>query len=154
MTSLLAIIRPDEFNVPLLVHVAGAMVLVGGLLTASSAALMARSDSTASLARFSFRTLLLVALPGFIVMRAGAQWIYDKEGYGDGGEEPAWIGIGYATSDIGALLLLIALILGGVGLRRSRRGDGDGLLRASGWIALVLLAVYVVTVWAMGAKPS
>ena len=154
MTSLLAAIRPDDWNLPLLVHVAGAMVLVGGLVTASSAALMARSDGTASLARFSFRTLLLVALPGFIVMRAGAQWIYDKEGYG-GGEDPTWIGIGFTTADGGIVLFLIALILGGIGLRRFRRGDGgDKLLRASGIISLVLLAAYVVTVWAMAGKPD
>jgi hypothetical protein len=148
MTSLLAAIRPDDWNLPLLVHVAGAMVLVGGLVTASSAALMARSDGTASLARFSFRTLLLVALPGFIVMRAGAQWIYDKEGYG-GGEDPTWIGIGFMTADGGALLLLIALVLGGLGVRR-----GGGLVRAAGAITLVLLVIYLIAVWAMSGKPD
>jgi hypothetical protein len=148
MTSLLAVIRPDDWNLPLLVHVAGAMVLVGGLVTAGSAALMARSDATATLARFSFRTLLLVALPGFIVMRAGAQWIYDKEGYG-GGEDPTWIGIGFMTADGGALLLLIALVLGGLGVRR-----GGGLVRAAGAITLVLLVVYLIAVWAMSGKPE
>jgi hypothetical protein len=53
------------------------------------------------------------------------------------------------------VLFIIALILGGVGLRRARRGDGgDKLLRAAGVIALVLLAAYVVTVWAMAGKPD
>jgi hypothetical protein len=86
-------------------------------------------------------------------MRAGAQWIYDKEGF-TGDDDPAWIGIGFGTSDLGALLLLIALVLGWIGLRRSRRGDGERLLRVSGGIALFLLALYVVAVWAMAAKPS
>jgi hypothetical protein len=151
--SLLALIRPDDWNWALLVHVAGAMILVGGLLTAGGASALAARDSTGTLARFSYRTLAIVALPGFIVMRVGAQWIYDKEGF-TGEDDPTWIGIGFATSDLGALLLLIALVLGWIGLRRSRRGDGDGLLRASGGIAIFLLAIYLVAVWAMAGKPA
>jgi hypothetical protein len=151
--SLLAVIRPDSWNWALLVHVAGAMVLMGGLLTAGGAAALARRDATGALARFSYVVLAAVALPGFIVMRGGAQWIYDKEGF-TGDDDPAWIGIGFGTSDLGALLLVIALVLGGIGLRRSRRGGGEGLLRASGVIALVLLVVYVVAVWAMAGKPA
>lgn len=151
--SLLAAIRPDSWNWALLVHVAGALILVGGLLSAGGAAALARRDDTGALARFSYLTLAAIALPGFIVMRAGAQWIYDQEGF-TGDDDPAWIGIGFGTSDLGALLLLIALVLGGIGLRRSRRGDGESLLRASGMIALVLLALYVVAVWAMAGKPA
>lgn len=152
--SELAVIRPDSWNWALLVHVAGAMVLVGGLVTAGGAAALARRDATGTLARLSWRTLALVALPGFIVMRAGAQWIYDEEGFA-GEDDPTWIGIGFGTSDLGGLLLLIALLLGWIGLRRSRRGDGgEGLLRATGVIALVLLALYVVAVWAMAGKPA
>ena len=151
--SLLAAIRPDSWNWALLVHVAGAMILVGGLLTAGGAAALARRDDTGALIRFSYLTLATIALPGFIVMRAGAQWLYDKEGF-TGDDDPAWIGIGFGTSDLGALLLLIALVVGGIGLRRSRRGGGDGLVRASGVIALVLLALYVVAVWAMAGKPG
>ena len=33
--SVLAAIRPDDWNFPLLLHVLGAMLLVGGLLAAS-----------------------------------------------------------------------------------------------------------------------
>jgi hypothetical protein len=105
------------------------------------------------MSRFSYLTLATVALPGFILMRAGAAWIYDKEGFG-GDDDPAWVGIGFMTADGGGLLLLIALVVGGVGLARARRGAGDGLLRASGAIALVLLAAYLVTVWAMAGKPA
>lgn len=151
--SLLASVRPDSWNWALLLHVGGAMILVGGLLTAGGAMLVARRDSTGTLMRFSYLTLAAIALPGLILMRAGAAWIYDKEGF-TGDDDPAWLGIGFATADLGAVLLLIALIIGGIGLARARRGGGDGLLRASGVIALILLAVYVVAVWAMGAKPS
>lgn len=151
--SVLASIRPESWNWALLLHVGGAMILVGGLLTAGAASLLARRDASATLARFSYLTLATVAFPGLVLMRAGAVWIYDKEGFG-GDNDPAWLGIGFATGDVGGLLLLIALIVGGVGLARARRGAGDRLLRVSGAIALVLLAVYVVAVWAMAAKPS
>jgi hypothetical protein len=151
--SLLAAIRPDSLNWALLMHVAGALILVGGLLTAGGAAALARRDETGVLARFSYLTLAAVALPGFIVMRAGAQWIYDKEGF-SGDDDPTWIAIGFGTSDLGALLLLIALVAGGIGLRRSRRGGGERLLRVSGMIALFLLVLYVVAVWAMTGKPA
>ena len=39
-------------------------------------------------------------------------------------------------------------------MRKSRNGGGSGLLKASGVIATLLVAVYVVTIWAMGAKPD
>ena len=151
--SVLANVRPDSGDWALLLHVAGAMILVGGLLTAGAASLLTRRDATGTLARFSYLTLATVAFPGLILMRAGAAWIYDKEGFG-GDNDPAWLGIGFATADVGGLLLLIALIVGGVGLTRARRGTGGRLLRVSGTIALVLLVFYVVTVWAMAAKPS
>ena len=146
--------RPDDINVALLVHVLGAMVLVGGLVTAASAALIGWRDEGVALRRFSYKTLLWVAFPGYIVMRIAAQWVESKEHLDDLAEEPTWLGIGYITADAGGLLLLIALILGGVGLRRSRKGGGNGLLKATGVLATLLVAVYVVAVWAMGGKPT
>ena len=144
--------RSDGTNFALLVHVIGAMVLVGGLVTAASAAIVGWKDESVALRRFSYWTLLGVAFPGYIVMRIGAEWVFSKEfpeSY-----DPAWIGIGYITADGGGLLLLIALILGGIGIRKSGTGGGGGLLKASSVIATLLVAVYVVTVWAMGAKPT
>ena len=147
--------RPDDINVALLVHVLGAMVLVGGLLTAASAAIIGWRDEGIALRRFSYKTLLWVAFPAYIVMRVGAQWVEVKENLDDLAEDPAWLGIGYITADLGGLLLIIALILGGIGLRRSRNGGGGaGLLKATGVIATLLVAVYIVAVWAMGGKPT
>jgi hypothetical protein len=146
--------RSDAINIALLVHVVGAMILVGGLVTAAAAALVGWRDESVSLRSFSYKTLLLIAFPGYIVMRIGAQWVEAKEHLDDLDNDPAWLGIGYITADGGGLLLLIALILGGIGLRKSRSGGGGGLLKASSIIATFLVAVYVVTVWAMGAKPS
>jgi hypothetical protein len=99
-------------------------------------------------------TLFAVALPGFLVMRVGAQWVASKEHLDNLPKTPTWLGIGFATADFGGLLLLIALICGGIGVRRARNGGGDTLLKISGAIAVLLVAVYVVAVWAMGGKPA
>ncbi len=151
MPEILAAIRPDDWDLALFVHVAGAMVLVAGLMTGTGALALARGE--ARLLRLGYFSLLGIALPGWIIMRAGAEWIYDKEGFrGDG--DPAWLGIGVATADLGGLLLVVALVAGGIGLRRLRRGGGAGLLTGTTIIALVVLVAYLVAVWAMGAKPD
>jgi len=151
--SMLAAIRPDSWNFPLLLHVLGAMVLTGAMLTTSSALVFARGETR--LLRFGYWTLLAVGLPGYILMRIGAEWTASKEGFSEeGAPEPDWLGIGYLVADLGALLLLIALILGGVGVYRLRAGKGTGMLKATMVISVVLLASYVVAVWAMSAKPG
>lgn len=146
-----AAIRPDSWNVPLLVHVGGAMILVGGVFTASSALALARGNTR--LLRFGYWTLLAVGLPGYVLMRIGAEMIANKWFPGDKAE-PDWVGVGYAVADLGALVLLIALVLGGVGVHRLRAGKGTGLLRATTVLAIVLLASYLVAIWAMTGKPG
>lgn len=145
--------RPDDVNLALIVHVLGAMVLVGALITAAAASLIGWRDENPALRRLSAMTLFAVALPAFIVMRVGAEWVAANEHLTDVDPTPTWLGIGYGTADLGGLLLIIALVLGGIGVRRSRTGGGDGALRASGAIAAVLVLIYVIAVWAMGAKP-
>ena len=152
--SALATIRPDDVNVALLVHVLGAMTLVGALVTAAAASAIGWRAEEHTLRRISYKTLLFVALPAFIVMYGGALWTYDEEQLDSLAEDPQWVEIGFITADLGGLLLLIALILGGIGLWRSRSGGGGALLRASGAIATLLVLIYVVAVWAMGGKPD
>jgi hypothetical protein len=154
MTTVLAAVRPDSWNFPLFVHILGAMILVGGLVTAAGALAWARGDA-ASL-RLGYRSLLAVAFPGWIVMRIGAEWIYSKEGWDElpDSAQPAWLGIGYLLADAGGLILLISLIVGGVGVYRMREGKGSGLLKATLILSLILLAAYVVAVWAMSGKPD
>lgn len=151
---MLGIVRPHDIDLALFVHVAGAMVLVGGLLTAGLAGILGWRGDAATLRRFSVMTLLAAALPGWIIMRIGAEWTYSKENLDSLSSTPTWLGIGFSLADIGGALLLVALVLGGIGLRRSTQGKGDALLRASGAIAAVLVVAYAVAVWAMGAKPS
>jgi len=151
--SELAAIRPDSWNYVLLLHVGGAMILVGATLTSASALALARGDTR--MLRFGYWSLLAVGLPSYILMRIGAEWTASKEGYsGEGAPEPSWIGIGYVVADAGLLLLLIALIAGGFGVWRLRADKGTGLLKATMVISIVLLVAYVVAVWAMSAKPE
>ena len=150
MIAVLASIRPDSWNFPLFLHVLGAMVLVGAATTAVVAQLAPSvvSGDEDRMRRFSFRTMLFAALPAYIVMRIGAEWMYSKE-FGDTGDDPTWIGIGYITADIGALLLLIALITGGIASWKSKHRLG----KVSALIAAIALAGWIVAVWAMSGKP-
>ncbi len=152
MIDLLAVVRPDDQNFPLFLHVAGATILVGGLLTGASTLAYARGDTR--FLRLGYWTLLAVALPGLVLMRIGAQWIYTKQGWDDVEEEPAWIMIGGVTADLGGALFLVSLAVGGFGIYRLREGKGAGLLKATLVIAVILLAAYVVAAWAMAGKPD
>lgn len=152
MSVVLAAVRPDDQNFPLFLHVVGAMILVGGLLTGASSIAFARGD--ARFLRLGYWTLLAVALPGYVLMRIGAQWLYSKQGWDELDTDPAWIGIGFIVADAGALLVLVALILGGIGVRRLRDGKGSGLLKATMILALIVLAAAIVAAWAMSGKPD
>ncbi|MGI9111727.1 MAG: hypothetical protein ACR2GT_05980 [Gaiellaceae bacterium] len=152
--TMLAAIRPDSVNLPLFLHVLGAMLLMGSLLAVAVATALGwrRSDDAAGLARFSLLTLLLGVVPSYVLMRIGAQWTEAEQSYPDD-FAPAWIGVGYITADGGAFLTIVSIVLAAVGLRRLRRGDGIRLARAVGVISILLLAAYLVAVWAMTAKP-
>jgi hypothetical protein len=152
MTEL--VIRPDDWNLPLLLHVGGAMVAVGALIAAAGCLLLSsRSDDSAGLTRLGFRTLLFAGIPAYLVMRLAAEWIKSREGYGS--DEPSWIGIGYATSDASFVLIIIATILTGLAARRlARDGSGERLGRIGGVLIGLVLVLLTVAVWAMTTKPT
>jgi hypothetical protein len=145
----LAVVRPDGWNLPLFVHVGGSMVLVGLLLAAAVLLLasLRATDGSESL-RLGFRTLLVGAIPAFIVMRVGAEWIRSEE---NADEDAAWIGIGYMTSDLGALLLIISTVLAGLAVRRGAAPGGRAKWAAG--LCLFVVAAYAVALWAMATKP-
>ena len=152
---ILAAIRPDSWDFPLFLHVFGAMILVGGLLACASALASARGE--VRLLRLGYWSLLAVSLPGWVIMRAGGEWIRSKEGWDDlpkGVDQPSWLDIGSVIADAGGLILLVSLVAGGVGVSRLRAGKGAGLLRVTLVLSVVLLAAYAVAVWAMSGKPS
>jgi uncharacterized membrane protein len=152
--SVLALIRPDSWNFPLFLHVLGATILVGGLLAGAATLGYARGE--ARFLRLGYWTLLAVSLPGWVLMRIGAGWISSKEGWDDLPDElvPTWLTIGFFVADLGGLILLVSLIVGGIGVYRLREGKGSGLLRATMVLSLVLLAAYLVAAWAMAGKPD
>jgi hypothetical protein len=152
--SVFAALRPNDQDFPLLIHVLGAATLVSGLLTSTTLLAFARGDGR--FLRLGYWSLLALALPGWIVMRLGAQWIFNEQGWDDVDEDqlPAWIDLGFIFADLGGLILLVTLILGGVGVYRMRAGKGAGLLKGTLVLALILLAAYVVAAWAMAGKPD
>jgi hypothetical protein len=131
------------------------MVLVGGLVATTGA--LAFAGGHARLLRAGYRSLLLIALPGWILMRVGAQWIYSEEGWDDlpaGVEDPTWLSLGFIVGDGSGLFLIIGLIVGGIATRRLPDGKADGLLRATLIISVLLLVANLIAIWAMSGKPG
>jgi hypothetical protein len=153
--DVLAAIRPDEQSFALLLHLVGATVVFGALLASATSLALARGDIR--LLRLGYFSLLFVGLPGLILLRVAGEWLYRLQNWDKLSDQdrPAWLDIGFLVADGGGLLFLLALVLGGVGVHRLRDGKGGaGLLKVTMVIALVLVAAYVVAVWAMTGKPN
>ena len=93
-------IRPHSFDLPLFLHVLGAMLLFGAML--------ATTVTTWAGHRRAAFVSVLVAAPAYVLMRGAAQWIYSKEGF-TGHGDPTWVGIGFAISDAGLIVLLVTI---------------------------------------------
>jgi hypothetical protein len=151
--SALAIIRPDAWNFPLLLHVLGAMLLVGTLILAGSALILAWRDGNPALVRLGYRSLLIGALPAWVLMRGSAEWIASKEDLTD--SNASWIGIGFTTADAGLLFILVSTLLAGLAVRRIRRAASPGpMARAPAGLVALLFIAYLVAIWAMTTKPN
>jgi hypothetical protein len=153
--SVLALVRPDSWDLPLFVHIFGAMLLVGALSLSAISLIAAWRSGSAPLTKLGFMSLFYGAVPGYILMRGGAQWIASKEHLED--SDVSWIGIGFGVSDLGFLLLIVSLIIGGIAVRGINRGEGGtpsvSARVATGLISLFLVAS-LVAVWAMTVKPT
>ena len=153
--NVLAVIRPNEWELPLFIHVLGALAVVGGLTFATAMLFSAWRDRSAPNVRLALRSLTLGVLPAFVVLRGSAEWISDKEGYADLDEPPDWIDIGYIVADAGFLLILIPTLLAWAALRKARADTRPG---ATVTIAAVLIALALVAnliaLWAMTTKPG
>jgi hypothetical protein len=145
---MLAAVRPDSWNLPLFVHVLGAMALFGGTLAVATFGWAAsRRPQRELLVRAAFRTLLAVVLPGWIVMRIGAEWTQSKE---DISGTPDWIGVGMAVADPGLILILVTVGLAYWAARR--RGIGWQPRAVAALTSLYLVALAVAW-WVMSTKP-
>jgi hypothetical protein len=119
--TLLAAIRPDDWNLPLFLHLVGAMTLVGALLLVAVSLAGAGRGGSAGVVRLGFRGLLFAALPSWILVRVTAEWLASEENLDD--DPPGWIDVGYMTSDTTFLLLIAATVCAGLAARRAGR-DG------------------------------
>jgi len=152
--NVVAAIRPADWELPLFLHVLGAMVLVGSLVLAFTYLVPAWRDGSLESVRLGYRTLLIAALPSFLVMRISAQWLASKEGVDD---DATWVTIGYMTSDQGLLILFAAALIAGMSLRRARQAGitrADGPARAVTALVGLMLVAYVVAIWVMTTKPG
>jgi hypothetical protein len=154
LTTFASVTRDDSWDLPLFVHILGAMILVGGLTLSAVSLIAAWRSGSAALTKLGFMSLFYGALPGYVVMRAGAQWIANKEGVENA--DFSWIGIGFGVSDLGFVVLVVSLVIGGITVRRINRGEGGApsisARIATGLVSLFLIAC-LVAVWAMATKP-
>jgi hypothetical protein len=140
---MVAAIRPDSWNLPLFLHVLGAIVLAGAVASAALA-----SGPAVVLRGLPFRILALVAVPSWLLMRLAGQWIDSKE---DIQGDPTWLGIGFTVGDFGLLVLLVAIA---VAWWARKRPELRWPRQTAGGLAVLYLLALAVAWWAMSAKPG
>lgn len=145
---MLALIRPDSWNLPLFLHVLGAIIVFGASATLAIAGFATRRHEAQDrmLSRTIARVFVLGALPSWILMRVAAEWIRSKE-FPSGADEPGWVGVGYIVTDGTAVLLIITGILVAISVRRGR------MMLAVPILATVCVLAYAVAWFAMSGKP-
>jgi protein-S-isoprenylcysteine O-methyltransferase Ste14 len=143
---MVAIIRPDSWNFPLFLHVLGATLVTGATAAAFIGAVSSRRWPWLRLV--VARTLFLAVFPAWLLMRLGGAWEDSRSPIGDGS---TWLGIGYIVGDAGFVLLIVAMILGAVGVRRAgRRWPIQAVAVITGAYFVALL----VAMFAMTGKPG
>jgi phage shock protein PspC (stress-responsive transcriptional regulator) len=147
--TVIAMIRPDGWKLPLFLHILGAMVLVGGLVLAATYLFGAWRQGDAAVLRSGFRALLIGVIPGWLVMRIAAEWILSKEHLENA--KLSWVDIGFSVAEPGLLLIIIATVLAGMAARRGSSGTG---VRVAAVLVGVLVVAYLVAIWAMTTKPT
>jgi hypothetical protein len=112
-----------------------------------------RPDGALALRRLTFRTLLFLVVPSFVLLRATAEWVRGEDGFAD---DVAWIAVGYIVTDAGLIVLLALVFLGWRSARSAARSEGGTPL--SGRILSVVASLYLfallVATWAMTTKPD
>ena len=138
--------RPSSWNLPLFLHVLGAIILVGAV--AATLALALSSQRWSWLRSITLRTMLLVVIPAWLLMRIPGQWEDSKSSIGDG---QGWLDVGYIVGDAGVLFLILTSIVAWIGARKpERRWPGPTVAVLAG----IYLAALFVAMFAMSAKPG
>ncbi len=143
---MLALVRPDSWNLPLFLHVLGAMALVGAIAATAIAA--GRSQESPLLRRVAFMTLVTVVLPSWVLMRVAGEWINSRE---DIRGTPGWLDVGYIVGDAGLVVLLVTTIIGWWSTRRPERSWPARTVTA---LASLYLVALLVAMFAMTGKPG
>jgi len=143
---MLAILRPDSWNFPLFLHVLGATLVTGATAAAFVGAMASRRRPW--LRVVVSRTLLLAVFPAWLLMRLAGQWIDSKENIPG---NPGWLGVGFIVGDGGFVLVLVAMILGAVGVRRPQR---NWPIRTVAVLTGIYFVALVVAMVAMTGKPG
>jgi hypothetical protein len=100
---MVAAIRPDAWNLPLFLHVLGAMLTFGAVGAVALLSFAARGrvpEQGLLLRRWALWTGLLGVVPAFVLMRVAAQWIADKE-YPGNAKTPGWLDVGFIVTGAG-----------------------------------------------------
>ena len=146
---MIAILRPHSWDLPLFLHVFGAMVLFGAILATTTLSFVGwRLPDVRAISRSTFWALLAAAIPAWIVMRVGGQWAYSKEHHQLFEKDPTWIGVGFMTADLGALILLLATGFAFWWQRSQRAVAG----RVVSGLAVLYLILLVIAWLAMSGK--
>jgi hypothetical protein len=143
---MLALVRPDSWNFPLFLHVLGAIAVTGATAAAFACALSA--SRWPWLRGVVARTLLLAVFPAWLLMRIAGQWVDSKE---DIPGDPGWLGVGFIVGDLGLVLLIAAMIIAAIGVRRPERRWTN---RAVAAITGIYLVALLVAMFAMSGKPG
>jgi hypothetical protein len=143
---MLAIVRPDSWNLALFLHVLGAMTVTGATAAAFVCAVSARRWPWLRLVLA--RTLVFAVFPAWLLMRLGGAWEDSRSPIGNGS---GWLGVGYIVGDAGLILLIIAMILGAAGVRRPQQNWPVGAVAVITGVYFVALIVAMV---AMTGKPG
>jgi hypothetical protein len=138
-------VRP---HVQLFLHIAGAIALFGATATVATIGFAARRRAEqVQLARGALGTLLVVAIPAWVVMLVFGSWTKSKEGLPGTLD---WIRVGSAISTAGIVFLLVAT---GVAYSWSRRPSRWQPLAIAALASAYLLALGVAW-WVMSTKAS
>ena len=143
---MLALVRPDSWNFPLFLHVFGAIVLVGAVAATALAASGSRNSPL--LRSLTFRTLWLLVIPAWAVMRVAGQWADSRE---DIPGDPGWLGVGFIVGDAGLIVLLLTAFFA---WRSTRKPDRAWAARTVTVLASVYLVALLVAMFAMSGKPG